>query len=90
MVALWFGEGDFDRTAHIIAMAGQDVDCTAAPVLNALAVLHGGACISAKWAQPVGTTIRTYMRRYPTLELDDLVGKTVAAVRSARENRNGI
>lgn len=36
VIALWFGNMDFKETCHIIAMEGQDADCTAAPVLNAL------------------------------------------------------
>ncbi|MDF2672121.1 MAG: ADP-ribosylglycohydrolase, partial [Clostridiales bacterium] len=27
VIALWFGNGEFDETMHIIAMEGQDVDC---------------------------------------------------------------
>ncbi len=83
IVALWFGGGDFDETAHIIAMAGMDVDCTAAPLLNALAVLLGPDSVPSKWAEPMGTEIFTYMRRMGHFTLDELVSKTVDAVSNA-------
>jgi len=84
IVALWFGEGDFDRTAHIVAMAGFDVDCTAAPVLNALAVMGGTAVLPARWVDPIGSEIHTFMRKYQTLPFGELVEKTVLAVRQAK------
>lgn len=83
IVALWFGRGDFEDTAHIIAMAGMDVDCTAGPLLNALAVLLGPGSVPARWAEPIGTEIVTYMRRMNRFTLDELVDKTVNAVRRA-------
>lgn len=83
LVALWYGEGDFDKTAYIIAMCGMDADCTAAPLLNAMAVLLGPENIPSRWSDPVGTDICTYMRRLNRFTLDELVDKTVDSVRAA-------
>ena len=38
VVALWFGEGDFDRTLEIICGIGHDVDCNAAQILCVIGI----------------------------------------------------
>lgn len=81
IVALWFGNGDFNETAYIIAMAGEDTDCNAAPILNALAILNGLDSIDSRWIDPLGNTIKTFMRKINNFTIDDLVAKTVNAVR---------
>ncbi len=83
IVALWYGEGDFDKTAHIIAMCGMDVDCTAAPLLSVMAILLGGENVPAHWSEPVGEDIATYLRKDNRFTMNDLVNKTVDAVRAA-------
>ncbi len=39
IVALWFGNGDFDETMHIIGMIGYDVDCNAAQIMTAIGIM---------------------------------------------------
>ena len=87
IIALWFGNMDFDETAHIIAMEGMDVDCTAAPVLNALAVMTGPDAVGARWIEPIGDEIRTTMRRMKRLKIAELCAKQVEAVRRARAGK---
>ena len=38
VIALWFGNGDFDSTMHISAMEGYDVDCNAAQIGTVVAI----------------------------------------------------
>lgn len=83
IIALWYGEGDFDETAYIIAMEGLDVDCTAAPVLNALAIIIGIEKIDEKWINPLGAEVFTFMRKLNHFTLEELFQKTVTAVRNA-------
>ena len=85
IIALWYGEGDFDQTGHIIAMAGQDVDCTAAPVLNALAIIVGLKAIRNDLLEPIGDTIHTMMRKMQCFTIQELCQKTVEAVRRANQ-----
>lgn len=85
VIALWFGEMDFEETCHIICMEGQDVDCTAAPVLNVLAVMLGPSCIEEKWTKPIGDVILTTMRRMQRLEISELIDMTCGAVRDAKK-----
>lgn len=83
VIALWFGNMDFDETSHIIAMEGQDVDCTAAPILNALGIMVGLEKIDTRWITPIGDTLLTTMRRYQKLGIKELCDWTVRAVRDA-------
>lgn len=81
VVALWYGNGDFDETMHIIAMAGQDVDCNAAQIACALGIMHGPAAIGRKWIDPIGDQLDTYLRGMKKMSIKQLADWTVAAVR---------
>ena len=83
IIALWYGNGDFDRTATIICMEGKDADCTAAPVLNILGVMYGTKILTPKWTEPLGTTVYTIMRKYRKISLQTLCQETVESVREA-------
>lgn len=86
IIALWFGENDFDRTAMIITMAGLDVDCNAGPVLNVLGVAYGLDAIAEKWITPLGSEIQTIMRKYRKIQIDELVDWTFSSIQKALDN----
>ncbi|MCG8477820.1 MAG: ADP-ribosylglycohydrolase family protein [Spirochaetales bacterium] len=77
VVALWFGEGDFDETLHIIAMEGQDVDCNAAQIMTAVAVAKGAGAIDRRWTDPIGDTLHTYVRTMKEMSIRELAQWTV-------------
>ncbi|MDD7209050.1 MAG: ADP-ribosylglycohydrolase family protein [Lachnospiraceae bacterium] len=81
IIALWFGEEDFDKTASIICMEGKDADCTAAPVLNTLGVMYGRKILPEKWTGPLGTTVHTLLRKYREFTIEELCDKTIESVR---------
>ena len=83
VVALWFGNNDFDETAYIITMCGQDTDCTAGPVLNVLGIAYGMDQIGEKWLKPLGNEVLTMMRKYRRFTIDELIDWTVSSVRDA-------
>ena len=87
VVALWYGNGDFDETMHIIAMAGQDVDCNAAQIGCVLGIMHGPAAIDRKWTDPIGDQLDTYLRGMKNMSIRRLADWTVAAVRKHRPNQ---
>lgn len=62
VIALYYGNGDFDETMHIIAMAGQDVDCNAAQIMTAIGIMIGSKNIPQKWKEPIGDELDTYLR----------------------------
>lgn len=86
IIALWYGNMDFEETCYIISMEGQDVDCTAAPVLNVLAVMLGTQVLEDKWTEPIGDTILTTMRRMQKIKINDLIDLTCDSVRRAVKN----
>ncbi len=69
-------------------MLGQDVDCTAAPILNALAIMIDFYGIDQqKYVQPIGDTIYTMMRKMQKFTIEELCDKTVKAIRNACQKR---
>lgn len=72
IVAMWFGQGDFDETIFIIGMCGQDVDCNAAQVMNALGVMLGVKGIPARWLDPIGDRLDTYVRGMKQMSISGL------------------
>lgn len=81
VVALWYGNGDFDETLHIIAMAGQDVDCNAAQIVTALGIINGLSSIDRRWTDPIGDGLDTYLRGMKKMKISELAEWTVSAVR---------
>ncbi|MBB5701214.1 ADP-ribosylglycohydrolase [Ochrobactrum daejeonense] len=83
-IALWFGEGDFDRTLEIVCGIGHDVDCNAAQILCVIAIQNGCGIIADRWSKPLlADDIVTYMRRPAKISFDALVDQTVSAARNA-------
>ena len=84
VVALWFGNGDFDTTMKIIAMAGQDVDCNAAQIMTVLVLARSAedtqadplAVIPAAWRDPIGEELDTYVRTMKKLSIRELTELT--------------
>ncbi|MDR1900432.1 MAG: ADP-ribosylglycohydrolase family protein [Treponema sp.] len=87
VIALWFGEGDFDETMHLIAMCGQDVDCNAAQIGAALGAMGGTDRIPVRWSDPLGDRIVTYLRDLKELSLTDLARRTAEAACGADRGR---
>lgn len=72
IVAMWYGEGDFDETIHLIGMCGQDVDCNAAQIMNALCVMIGRDAIPQRWLDPIGDQLDTYVRGMKRMTISGL------------------
>lgn len=81
VVALYFGDGDFDTTMNIISMAGQDVDCNAAQIAAPIAIINGMP--GEKWTAPIGDVLDTYVRSYKKLSINTLSHQTADAARKA-------
>ncbi len=77
IVALYFGDNDFDKTMMIIGMCGQDVDCNAAQIMTAVAIMNGLASIAEKWSEPIGDRLDTYLRVKKELSIKQLARETV-------------
>ncbi|MEM3658478.1 MAG: ADP-ribosylglycohydrolase family protein [Candidatus Hadarchaeum sp.] len=84
IIALWYGNGDFDKTMSIIAMAGQDVDCNAAQIGAVLGVMFGPDIIGKRWADPIHDELCTYMRGMEKIKISELARWTTEVVRKYR------
>lgn len=62
VIALWFGNGDFNETLYIVGMIGYDVDCNAAQIMTIIGIIDKE--IPSKWTNPIGERINTYCRKY--------------------------
>ncbi|GAB6116700.1 MAG: hypothetical protein PWQ59_1290 [Thermoanaerobacterium sp.] len=87
VIALWFGEGDFDETMHIIAMEGQDVDCNAAQIGTIIGIIKGKEGIGDKWISPIGDELTTYVRGMKHMKISDLIEWTIQCVTLANKNK---
>lgn len=77
VIALYFGDGDFDKTMTLIAACGQDVDCNAAQIAVALAAMN--AKIDKRWTKVFTNEINTYLRGLKIIKLNELVDETIEA-----------
>jgi len=81
VIALWFGEGGYDRTVYLTGLAGLDVDCNAGQVGNIVGILNAEKGLDEKWTQPIGTEFKTYVRNYSTISLTELVKWTMECIK---------
>lgn len=81
VVALWYGEGDFNKTMHVISMVGYDVDCNAAQIATALGIIHRENTMDKKWTDPIGDEMKTYIRGYKNISIKGLAKLTVEAAK---------
>ena len=92
VLALWHGNGDFNRSLQILAHCGLDVDCNAGVVGTVLGVIKKP---SDQWCDPIAGGVDTYLLDYPHLEISELVEWTVRAIKARRgprmaSKKNGI
>jgi ADP-ribosylglycohydrolase len=76
VIALYYGNGDFDETMRIIALAGQDVDCNAAQIMTAIGIIRGSDAIPARWKEPIGDELDTYVRGMKKMTITSLADWT--------------
>lgn len=75
VIALWFGNGDFDQTMNIICMEGYDVDCNAAQIATPLGIIKRR--LDPKWTEPIGDKLLTYVRAHKELSIKELAKYTL-------------
>ncbi|WP_324717190.1 ADP-ribosylglycohydrolase family protein [Carboxydochorda subterranea] len=72
IVGLWWGQGDFDETLHVVAMCGLDVDCNAGQAGAILGAAKGTAAIPAAWSAPLEDTLETYVKGFERMRISEL------------------
>lgn len=80
IVALWYGNGNFEETLHIIAQAGQDVDCNAAQILSAVGIMNGIDAIPNSFKDPIADRLDTYLRKDKVMSIKQLAQETYEVI----------
>lgn len=88
IIALMYGESDFDKTLNIVTMCGIDADCNAGMIMPVLGIQKGMRIIPKRLIVPAFDKLVTYMRSYEEITLDDLVSDTLNNIRKAKSRRN--
>lgn len=87
VIALMYGDGDYEKTLHIITMCGIDVDCNAGMIMPLLAIQQGMDIIPKHLLHPAFSELVTYMRGYEKISLDELVNVTLESILHARKQK---
>jgi len=88
IIALYYGNGDFDETMRIVALAGQDVDCNAAQIMTAIGIMKRSAGISDKWKNPIGDELDTYVRGMKKMRISSLADWTANCYSKFKDSIN--
>lgn len=59
VLALLYGEGDFEKSICYAVNCGEDADCTAGTVAATLGIIYGNTTIPEKWLAPIDGKIVT-------------------------------
>ena len=62
MIALYYGNGDYEKTLHIVTMCGVDADCNAGMIMPILAIQQGMCIIPEKLIHPAFHELVLYER----------------------------
>lgn len=84
VVALYYGNGDFNKTIACCGGCGQDVDCNAAQVMTVLGTMYGSAYIPAYWSDPFGDELISYVRGFKKTTITALAKLTQDVALSLR------
>ncbi|HHZ02601.1 MAG TPA: ADP-ribosylglycohydrolase family protein [Tissierellia bacterium] len=87
IIALMYGEGDYEKTLNIITMCGVDADCNAGMIMPILGIQKGMSIIPKRLISPAFDRLITYMRKYEEIKLSELVDDTVKYINKAKFRR---
>jgi len=73
ILSLWYGGADMTESFRLLAFAGLDVDCNAGLVGTVLGIMNG---VPAKWADPLGPDLETYIKGKERTAIRDLAART--------------
>ena len=86
IIALLYGDSNYEKTLNIITMCGLDADCNAGMIMPILGIQKGMCIIPERLISPAFKKLTTYMRGYDEILLDDLVDDTLYYIKKAKKN----
>ncbi len=90
VIALYYGNGDYSKTLHIVTMCGVDVDCNAGMIMPILAIQKGMRIIPEKLIHPAFSELITYMRGMRKMTLEELVDDTLNSILNAKNQEEEV
>lgn len=90
VIALYYGNGDYAQTLHIITMCGIDADCNAGMIMPILAIQQGMGIIPKKLIHPAFEELITYMRGTNQISLEELVDDTLNSMIHAKNKEESL
>lgn len=84
VLALLYGEGDFEKTTTIAASCGNDTDCNTASVGALMGCIHGAKAIPEKWKGPVGDEFRCFVKGFENWKISELSHRICAQGRKVQ------
>lgn len=78
VLAMLYGQDDFERTIATAVMCGFDTDCNAANAGTVLGLLTGAESLPTKWTDPLGDTLRSTVSQFAENRISDLAYRTTA------------
>jgi hypothetical protein len=83
-VGLLWGEDDYVRTLGLVVGAGRDTDSNGATAGSVFGALHGSAAIPAELVAPGNGIVRSAVRGFDRISIDELVTRTEAVRQGLR------
>jgi len=80
LMALLYGNGDFELSITIAVMAGLDTDCNGATVGSIVGTYLGAERLPSKWIEPLNDRVSTALVGIPDAKISDLAKRTVAQI----------
>ena len=72
IAGLILGEGDFERTILTTLACGYDTDCSVGQAAALLGTVLGAKRLPAKWSEPIGEALDTYVLGFERIEINTL------------------
>ena len=76
LLALLFGEGDFEKTICCAVMGGEDTDCNGATAGSLMGVLLGANKIHRKWSDCLNDTLESIVIGFNKSKISELASET--------------
>lgn len=87
IIALMYGNNDYEETLKIVTMCGIDVDCNAGMIMPIIGIQKGVGIIPKRLIHEAFFTLETYMRGYEKITLDELVCDTLHTINNAKASK---
>ncbi len=86
IIALLWGEKDFDKTICYSVLPGFDTDCNGATAGSILGMVLGASAIPAKWTSPLHDSLTSGVSGYHRVAISELASESVALIRKIQQS----